>query len=467
MKKTGRPQFKIEPSRLLELRKEAALTQEALGELVFTKSKDSLNAKVSYQRVERNGKTSKSTANRLASELAKYLQRSSEKVFSYICGGTPESPPDRVKEIEKQLITQVGSGENHLLNSELLQHADSENPVQELAREISSYIEMAHLEQDVEELARLAKLTGWNQEELQIPSSRHGYWLLITNTLGDRKTQIALGIHEVLYTIKKEGAEWMHLPSPSDLRITLSENLLWIRVRLQHPFHPELFKQFSFVRCVPGVKGLTWVKPTERDRWILNDPHDGLKCWSFSHANLVTGFQAEDVWPQELGDLRLLLKQRVKPERPESANAEDWYKIIGVYQGSLDELPEQSRSQFRRDQDEHALITNRLASGFWEDVLGPQLADFPPTWWQIQAVDAGIRISTTHFPSMRECKRYGCDLYGRSFDIQLVEVKPSGKLHRAPWRKQCVQTLVERLQKDLAACIERVAIGPKRPKCAT
>jgi hypothetical protein len=94
-----------------------------------------------------------------------------------------------------------------------------------LAAEISSRLEVAQLEQRSEELKSLAELTGWTPAELQRPISMEGYWLLITNTMGLRETQILFGVSEVLYQVRTEGSKWLAALQESDVRVELSDDM--------------------------------------------------------------------------------------------------------------------------------------------------------------------------------------------------------------------------------------------------
>lgn len=395
--------------------------------------------------------------------LSQKLGQDPDKTLALLCGGQPESPPNRIDEIEKQLRAQLKGGANVLLLQALQRHDDADNTVRELATHISTRLEVAQLEQRSDELKQLAALTGWTANELQRPTGLQGYWLLITHTYGHRETQIVLGVSEVIYQISTEGGKWLDPMSASDMRVELSEEAPWLRVLLQHPTQPSRFKEFSFVRCAPSATGLQWVKPTEWDRWTIDGEFTfGLKDWAFQQANFVKGFNADDMWPRDLGRLRLLVRQWVKPANPDSAEDSDRWKKVATHKGCLDEYPETIRDNFRAEGQEHYLVTNWLASGLWDDVLAPLLSPIPADWWRIEAWGAGIRIRTEVVSTSRAA-RYGLGPDGLTYHIRLAEELPSGDLRAAPWRQRCVNVLVERLQKDLKTCQEQVAIGPQRP----
>ncbi len=489
MTKTGRPSFSIRPDRLKALRVQAGLSQKALAWPVFgvetldAKVSDPRTAANSYQRVERTGKTSKQAARKIAEVLAQKLGQDPEKTLAFLCGGAVEAPPDRVQEIEKRLREQFRLGSNKALTSELQRYHQGDQPdeddvcIEELARRIAFLLETAQLEQRRDELATLAELTGWTVDELLRPNSLHGHWLLNTNTLvqretATRETEILLGVSDVLRRIEKHGTEWLSKRNESDACVELSEEAPWFRVTLSLPSWP--FRQeFSFVRCAPSSTGLQWVNPSEWDRsMLLGDEwsDSALVEWAFQHANVVKGFKAEEQWPFDFGRLRFQVRERIKPENWATAEDKDWWQSIAVHKGCLDEEPEHEaeiRIDRRQQGTEHAFVTNRLAWALWDDVLLPLLSPTPVHWWEIEAWGSGIRVRTKNFLPIHETSRYGLDDSGRTYGIRLVEETESGELRRAPWRLKDVQELAERLQKDLKACQEQVAIGPQRPRWLT
>lgn len=467
MSKAGRPSFRIASDRLRELRKQAKLTQKALGESVFgsvfmkSVNADPRTPANSYQRIERTGQTSERTARKIAEILSKRLAEDFEKIFSQLCGGQPAPPPDRIDEIEKQLLAQLDGGGSLLLKNALARHNDADNPVRDLAVEISSRLEVAQLEQRNEELDSLAELTGWTLAELQRPTSLDGYWLLITNTTGYRETQILLGVSEVLRQVMTEGSKWLGAKKESDVRVELSDNAPWMRVLLIHPSLPSLSKEFSFVRCVPGPKGLQWVRPSEWDRWKFEGPF-GLVDWAYQHANFVKEFHAEKASPRNLSKLRLLVQRRAKPVNLHTAQDSDWWQTIAVHKGCLDEYPEKIRDNFQAEGIEHALVTSWLASGLWEDLLSLHLGQLPSDWWEVSVVASGVEIRSK-LVNWHAAVRHGLEPEGRTFLIRLVEENSSGELASAPWREGCRAELVTRLRQALDVSKIRASSGPQRP----
>jgi len=447
MKKAGRPRFQIDRVRLRKLREDAGLTQEALGEFVVQGKASKPDTKArSYQRIEATGRTSRATANRLAEGLAVPLQRDPKSLLTYLCGGNAEPPRSRQSEIEAQLRNQLAKGVSDLLRLALQGYENEDDPVKTLANSVAAELEIAQFEQRHEVLKDLAALTGWSQAELQRPTSLAGYWLLITNTRGYRETQIVLGVSEVLDQIETKGAKWLDGRGESDTRADLSEDASWLRFLLQHPLHPSLNMEFSFVRCLPSASGLQWVKPTEWDRWSLHGPF-GLVNWAFRHVNFVKDFQSGNVWPKDLRKLRLKVDRDIRPDNPEIAQDSDWRQTVAIHKGDIDELTEETLDLFRADGAQHDLVTNWLSVDLWDKVLNPLMAEIPPAWWVFKVCDAGIEFRTEQ-PDWKLASQHGLEPGGRMFLLSLTEEDESGELHSAPWRAASMKAVVDRIQKD-------------------
>lgn len=481
--KRGRPSFQLHPARLKDLRERAQLTQLKLSKLLFEKTdphRDEESMKRSYARIEQTGKTSRETATRLTEVLGRLLDRDPKQLFTELCGGQREAPPDHVEEIENRLKEQIRSGGNPALQLALRQSCPSDQPdeddIKALARDIAFLLETAQLEQRHEELSRLTELTGWSVDKLLRPTSLHGYWLLITNTLVHRKpatrdTEILMGVSEVMHHIQVRGTEWLAGHKGSDTQVELREDAPWFRVTLSAldwPFRQE----FSFVRCHPDATGLQWVKPSEWDRWLLRGD-DGqasaLTGWAFEHANLVKGFEADDMWPSDVGRLRLAVQQKVKPANPESVEYNDRWRTVTIHKGWLGEEPvfqNEQRESFRAAGQEHTVVTKWLESRLWEDVLTPLLSPIPAAWWHMEPRGGNITISTK-LVAPSHAARHGLEDPGRTYTIRLVEELESGELRTVPWRQQDLKALAERLQKDLETSQRQVSIGPQRPSWLT
>jgi hypothetical protein len=133
----------------------------------------------------------------------------------------------------------------------MARHDDAPSPVRELAAEISSRLEVAQLEQRSEELKSLAELTGWTPAELQRPISMEGYWLLITNTMGHRETEILFGVSEVLYQVRTEGSKWLAALQESDVRVKLSDDMPWMAASARPAFARRTARHAHFGNQAP------------------------------------------------------------------------------------------------------------------------------------------------------------------------------------------------------------------------
>ena len=462
MNKLGRPKFKIQSERLRHLREDAGFTQQGLADAAYArlgKGTDNQSRLTGYQRIERTGKTSQKFASVVAEVLAEALGKDGKTIFGFLTGGAPEAPPDRKDEIETQLRKQLVAGGNAPLQLSLERLSDAENPVQELARQIAVELEIAHLTQRKEELASLAELTGWTQEELLRPASSLGYWLLIADNVGFRETEICLGLSDVLRRMQVESEEWLKRWNESDVRIALVKELPWVRVELQHPRIPKFSHTFSFVRCAPTDSGLKWVKPTWRDDfWI-----EQLKEWSFRQVNFVSGFKPEDRRPIDLRKLRLVVAPYEVPEMSQAFSADGTTSAqpILTHKGDLDDLPQEALEKFARDGHSHNLVINRLYVGLWE-ALESILAEAPARCWRIRTIGGGIYFELQM--SFSEAIRRGCtQRTGTRYEMYLAEELPSGELRPAPWRGADVSAMTASLQERLRLCQDQVAMGPPAP----
>lgn len=457
--KTGRPSFQIHGARLKEHRKQANLTQAALSERLFAMDtyRDVESMKRSYGRIERTGQTSREMAMRLAEVLAPLVKRNADQLLAEWRGGAMEPPPSRIDEIEQQLRSQLEQGSNTQLLSAIEREKHAANPVRALACAVSTQLETAQLEQRRESLQYLAELTGWSLADLQRPTGWHGYWLLITRTHGHHKTEVFMGLPDLLMKLWAEGQAWLNQPAASDVRVNLSEDAPWFRMSLHRPCDSTR-KDFSMVRCMPSASGLQWVKSSAWDR----EHFLGLRTWAFQNANFVEHGAPGQAWPRDLGGLRLRVEQVVEGNSAGTPETEDGVKTVAVYRGWLGEDPtfqHERRQVIRAEGLEHALVTNWLASELLQDVLVPLMSPVPADWWRMEARNSVIWIRTK--PVTRyEASRYGLEPRGRTFLIHLVEQLPSGQLVPAPWRQKCAQAMAESLQKELATLMSRPPLAP-------
>ena len=462
MKKIGRPSFKIVPDRLVSSRKEAGFTQVQLaGEIHkrLARAFEERSRETGYQRIERTGDTSLKFATCVSEILAERLSRKPSDVLAFLCGGAPEAPPDRLEELQAQLEFQLQVKSGKALHHLLKRYTEDQFPIKELARDLATRIELAHLESRQDELEALAAITGWSIDKLLRPISSLGHWLLVSRAYGASNSKLMLGLDDVLHHIQVDGAKWLDAIHESDARVELKNDGLWIRVELEHPRHKEIAISFSFVRCVPSSSGLSWVKPTSWDLfWIAR-----LEAWARSHSNFVKLFEPQSDLPSDLKKLRLVVAKRTVPESPEvDTDERNWMKTLFVHKGSTEELPPGVMDNFRADGSSHDLVTNWLSSGLW-DALLPFLSDMPASWWRIRSGAGGIQIGLEF--GLRDLYAQKMDIgnaprQGTRLAICLAEELADGRLSEVPWRPKSVQSVVDaRLIPGLKHWVDSVPMG--------
>ena len=365
----ARPTFKIDPKRLLCMRKELHLTQLEVAKKVYQflgttngyKPTDETLV-TTYQRIEKTGNTSK----KRAVALAKVLETTVEILQG---GDIPEDSADFVSRILQHIREQKAAGNNPALERALGQHiqaygnhTDDDECIRDFAKDIGAQIEVAQIGQNSNEIKRLAELTGWPETQLRQPGGVHGHWLLLNTVQGSCETEIVLGVNVVIRRIKEifEGSgNWRE----SDVRITFRRSLPWYHLEIVHPRIPTLHCNFSFVRCQPEVSGLKWINPHWRDQFWLEKP---LEEWAFSTANLFTDFDGKNR-PNDIRQLRFRVRER---------GAKDADQRVAYSRGHLDELPDEVFQNFKKEGTSHELVINRLAAGLAQS-LAPLLNTYP------------------------------------------------------------------------------------------
>lgn len=371
-KKTGRPSFHIDPYRLLGLRKEAGLTQAEVAKKVYRLlRKPGASATKHYQKIEKSGKTSRATAQALASVL--------DTPLGVLLGQDPNDAASGIDRLEEQLRQQRAAG-NTALNAALARWTDpgDTNAARSLAIQLLGRIEAAQIGQHPEELDALAGLTGWSREQLMQSASIEGHWLVVSDQYGVRRTEIVLGAHVLRDRIEQYAADFS-TAGRSDGLITFREELPWLHVELTFPHVTRPRYAFSFVRCKPLATGLKWIDPTWRDRFWLDEP---LLSWAFTNSNFVVGYDGQS-WPGDVRKLRLLLQEfRKGATEPKSA---------ALIKGNLDELEESVLEIFRSEGSTHSLALNWMNSGIWPE-LKDRLGEWPRSCWKISTNPVGSVI---------------------------------------------------------------------------
>jgi len=167
----GRTSFVINPERLKGLRVESGLTQEMLMSKAYKILGRSPEAAPKtlighYQRVEKNGHTSKALADALAQALETTVEVLQGK-------DTPESY-HYIDKLVKQLKSQLELGNNQALNNEFSewqskynsQCPDMNENIYGFARDLGIQIELAQLIGQPDELIKLRDITGWSSERV-------------------------------------------------------------------------------------------------------------------------------------------------------------------------------------------------------------------------------------------------------------------------------------------------------------
>ena len=439
--KTGRPTFQIDPRRLRDLRQDAGLTQQEVARrayrLLDKPAPTTLRTMVShYQRLEKTGRTSKSMADALAIVLNTSIPE--------LQGQSPDEVPDSVARIEQQLRDQLATKTNLALHAALKRDQDAEDPIRTLAVGIAGWVEAAQIGQQAAELARLAELTGWTEEQLLRPVSLHGHWLLHSSVHGGRSTEIVLGASEVLRRIQEDVDKWAKY-NESDTSIALREELPWMHVDITHARIPAFHCTFSFVRCRPKPSGLEWIHPTWRDRFWLDDP---LMSWAFGRANFVASSNGQ-VRPRDVRRLRFLIEEYDTP---------DSLRPLTLVNGDLDELPQEVLRSFQADGSSHFVVTNWLACGLWPALL-PHLDAWPLKCWKVRTgayTELNLDVPLALMRARGEYPRLGA-----KYRIRLVEEVGQEKYEPAPWRQDSVATIGEALQRRLDEAVADVAVDPQ------
>lgn len=442
----ARPTFKIDPNRLRGLREESRLTQLKVAKqahAILAKSLQTANETIlsSYQRIERTGKTSKAMAAALAQVF--------ETTVDILQGGDVlEDSADVISRIEHQLLEQKNSGNNVALLHAFAQHVktyvgpiDEDDCMREFAHDIGTQIEGALIGQHSDEIARLAKLTGWTEEQLQQPGGVNGHWLLLTSINGSRETEIVLGTSEVMFRIRTTFEKWVKW-SESDGQISLHCSLPWFHVEIAHPRFQRRRCKFSFVRCKPEVTGLKWVNPTWRDKFWLEDP---LKEWAFSNANFFTDFDGK-VMPEDVRRLKFRVLER---------NGKGNFQRVAYSKGYLEELPEDVLQNFKSEGNGHLIVINWLANGLAQS-LAPYLTAYPLECWSIRAGTCHIAILLDIPYRLLRANNELVYCNGIKYSIDLVEETSPSVYRSVPWRDDSVADVSSLLKKDMLEKVNRV-----------
>lgn len=432
----GRPTFTIDRQRLRDLRDESGKTlltvakelQEKLGKTNHPSTDATLIS--DYQRIERNGRTSRQRAEALAEVFGVTVEVLQGK-------GVP-GPVDYIARISALIRERFSNGANEALVRALDRFADKGEPSDEaifsLAEDIGRQIEAAQLGRNPAELAELAELTGLPESELLKPANVEGYWLVIVNGRGIHRTKLVHGAIAVIWEAREIGGELHWRGSDGSVRMFRDEP--WFRVELGRGLDRKDVIRIDFVRCAPtDGTGISWAKATWRDRFMFEDV---FKSWAYSVANFVTDFDGHRSPAGDVRSLRLLVTEYERSTcRPTGRM---------VISGNLDELHAKTFESFSRENSTHALVQNWLI-GDLKRALAPFFAEHPRQCWRVSRGDRRVVIDLDEHRARKrpilECH------HGIKYCIDLVEEVAEHEFASVPWREKDVELLQQDLTKML------------------
>lgn len=426
----ARPSFLIVPDRLKQLRQDAGLTQLALAKKVhaqLNKSEYTSDATLvsDYQRIERTGRTSSSTATALATIL--------NTSVATLQGGDPtECPEDFIALIEKQLRHVMASGTNDAFAQRFPKVVGEGDDLHYLAKGIAAEIEAAQIGASRTELTKLSALVGWSDEKLQKLAYVRGYWFVQTVVLGHRETAVVLGSFDVLEHIRRTVAEWPRNDEPGS-SIVLERSFPWYHVELRHPAHATPTHRFSFIRCEPTVDGLKWRNPTWTDQEWIEKP---LLEWAQVTVNRYTDFDGQ-LRPREVGGLRLSVVASDTRQVATRRRAIICRELDEFYEGIL---------QRHAGREDHEFLLNWLLNDLW-DGLQSHMQTLPSNAWQATVWGTAVKVGLKGFISTDHYVRTG--FIPDTFLVRLIEEQPDSSYRSVPWSTASMDAFASGLNKRL------------------
>lgn len=431
----GRPTFTIDRQRLRDIREEASKTQLAVAKelhAVLGKNYPSTDATLErdYQRIERNGRTSRQRAEALAKIFNVTVEVLQGK-------GIPESS-DYLDGIASLLRQRFSSGANEALIRVLEQRTDSEEPSDEsiahLASNIGARIEGAQLGRNPYELAELAELTGLTESELLSPANVHGHWLIIANGVGIQRTELIHGTFGLCFCVREMVGDLLDF-NGSDGSIRMLRDEPWFRLEIRRCAYLNDILRIDFVRCLPADgAGIRWARATWRERFVVEQ---SLRDWAISTANFVTDFEGVRSPGGDVRRLRLLVTEHSGQTCCATGRM--------VVSGNLDGLPERNMASFRCESSSHSVVLDWL-TGDLKRSLAPFLAQHPLRCWSVSQGAPVVIDLNEHKAQKRpilECH------YGVKYRINLVEEITENEFAPVPWRSKDIELLREKIRKML------------------
>ncbi|CAD7492639.1 hypothetical protein ACXRSW_12950 [Aeromonas dhakensis] len=433
----GRTSFVINPERLKGLRVESGMTQEMLMSKAYKILGRSPEAAPKtlighYQRVEKNGHTSKALANALAQVLETTVEVLQGK-------DTPESY-HYIDKLVKQLKAQLELGINQALNNEFSewqskynsQCPDMNEDIYDFARDLGIQIELAQLIGQEDELIKLQDITGWSSEQILNPANVHGHWFVRKTVMNSISTSLEYGLGEIMWEVRDIIKKVGHFYT-DDMHVNVKHAYPWIHIDLIHPRISDFHKtSFIFSRTLPKPDGLKWVSPSEADKWMLSE----LDRIAFDEANFVTlndGF----LYPSDITNLRLKIIELTDLAKSRIAYSEGW----------LNDQEDSVFDSFLASGRAHYWIVNKLTGGLAEG-LRAHLHHLPEVSWKVDANNGRITLTCDSWKFSAE-KRAKLGFYNLSYAISLVELMPDGSYRAAPWSKKGIEDAANNITRQL------------------
>ncbi|HGO9495018.1 TPA: hypothetical protein P2H93_000732 [Aeromonas veronii AMC24] len=433
----GRTSFVINPERLKGLRVESGLTQEVLMSKAYKILGRSPEAAPKtlighYQRVEKNGHTSKALANALAQVLETTVEVLQGK-------DTPESY-HYIDKLVKQLKAQLELGNNQALNNEFSewqskynsQCPDMNEDIYDFARDLGIQIELAQLIGQPDELIKLRDITGWSSEQILNPANVHGHWFIRKTVMNSISTSLEYGLGEIMWEVRDVIKKVGHFYT-DDMHVSVKHAYPWIHIDLIHPRISDFHKTtFIFSRTLPKPDGLKWVSPSEADKWMLSE----LDRIAFDEANFVT-LNDDVLYPSDIRNLRLKIIEITDHAKSRIAYSEGW--LTDQEDSVFDSFLASGRS--------HYWIINKLTAGLAEG-LRAHLHQLTEASWKVDANNGGINLACDTWRLSAE-KRRKLGFYNLNYTISLVELMPDGSYRSAPWSKKSIEDAANNIKRQL------------------
>lgn len=433
----GRTSFVINPERLKGLRVESGLTQEMLMSKAYKILGRSPEAAPKtlighYQRVEKNGHTSKALADALAQALETTVEVLQGK-------DTPESY-HYIDKLVKQLKSQLELGNNQALNNELSewhskynhQCPDMNEDIHGFARDLGIQIELAQLIGQPDELIKLRDITGWSSEQILNPANVHGHWFIRKTVMDSISTSLEYGLTEIMWEVRDVIKKVSHYYT-EDMHISIKHTYPWIHVELIHPrisgFHKTTL---IFSRTLPKPDGLKWVSPSEADKWMLSE----LDRIAFDETNFAT-LNDGVLYPSDITNLRLKIIEITDHDKSRLAYSEGW--LTDQEDSVFDRFLASGRS--------HCWVVNRLTGGLAEG-LRAHLHQLPEVSWKVDANNGSINLTCDTWKLSAEQRRK-LGFYNLNYIISLVELMPNGCYRSAPWAKKSIEEAANNITRQL------------------